>query len=84
MSEKLAEVLKAALSLTEGERLELADLLADLLADSVVPPPGPSYPDFPAELRRRYAEMESGRVQGISAEESLRRVREVLDGEATR
>lgn len=73
MSEQTAQLLPTLLALPVADRLELLDALSASLA----PPRGSSDadPDFDATLDRRLADMESGRVKGVPAEEVLERLR---------
>jgi len=75
MPQTLAELLDAALTLPESERAELADLLAA----SIPSPPSALHPAWAAELRRRVAEIESGRVASVPWAEVRRQVQAQLD-----
>ena len=77
MPQTVAELLDAALALPETERAELAEFLAA----TITSPPSSLHPAWAAELRRRAAEIDSGRVQPILWEEVRRQVQAQLDGE---
>lgn len=62
MSQTVAEILDAALALSEPERAELTELLAA----SLTSPPSSLRPAWDAELRRRAAEVDSGQVKPVS------------------
>jgi len=66
MTPTLDSLYQAALALPEADRAELADRLLDSL-----PPAGPAglHPAWPAELRRRAAQVDSGEVTPVSWEE---------------
>ena len=68
MSQTVAELLDAALALPEPERAELAELIAA----SLTSPPSALHPAWPAELRRRAAEIDSGTVRPVSWDEVRR------------
>lgn len=70
MSQTVAELLDAAMALSEDERSELAELIEA----SLPPVPRGLHPDWPAELRRRYDEVKSGAVKAIPWEEVRRRL----------
>jgi putative addiction module component (TIGR02574 family) len=70
MSQTVAEILDAALALSEPERAELAELLAASLNS----PPGSLHPAWGAELRRRAAEIDSGKVKPVPWDEVRRQV----------
>ncbi|HEU5117327.1 MAG TPA: addiction module protein, partial [Isosphaeraceae bacterium] len=70
MSRTVAELLDDALTLPEPDRAELAELLAA----SLTSPTGSLHPDWAAELRRRAAEVDSGRVQPVAWEEVRQQV----------
>lgn len=71
MSDQFESILKAALSLSEMQRV----LLIDELVESLPPETGPySDEEMIAELERRKAEMEEGRVKPIPWEEVRRRL----------
>jgi putative addiction module component (TIGR02574 family) len=74
MPRTVAELLEAALALPEEERAELAELLAATLTS----PPSRLHPDWAAELRRRAAEIDSGKVRPIPWEEIPRTVAGML------
>lgn len=77
VSQLFAEILKAALALSESERAELVDLLAD----SLEPPPGPLHPAWKDEIRRRVAEYDAGKAKGIPWEEVQREAERLLEGD---
>lgn len=73
MSESVEKLKAALLELPEAERLAIADFLYASL-----PPPGvlsADDPEFDALLDRRLADLESGRVKGVPAEEVMARLR---------
>ena len=74
MPQTVAELLDAAMTLSESERAELAELLAA----TVDAPAGRLHPAWATEIRRRSAEVESGAVRPVSLAESLKRVEQVL------
>lgn len=70
MPQTVAELPEAALVLPEAERAELAELIAATISSS----PSTLYPAWVAELRRRVAEIGSGKVQSIPWDEVRRQV----------
>jgi putative addiction module component (TIGR02574 family) len=79
MTQKVAELLEAALALPEAERAELAELIAATI------PSGSSslHPAWAAELRRRAAEIDSGQVAPVPWEEVRRQIQAQLDGDGS-
>ncbi len=77
MPHTVAELFAAALALPESEREELAELLAATISI----PPSSLHPAWAAELRRRAAEIDSGKVQPIPWEEVRRQVQAQLDAD---
>ncbi|MCI0702173.1 MAG: addiction module protein [Planctomycetia bacterium] len=75
MSQAVAELLNAALALSESERAELAELLAATLTS----PPSSLHPAWAAELRRRADQIDSGQVKPIPLDEVRRQVQAQLD-----
>jgi putative addiction module component (TIGR02574 family) len=75
MSQAVAEILNAALALSESERAELTELLAA----SLTSPPSSLHPAWTAELRRRAAEIDSGNVNPIPWDEVRRQAQAQLD-----
>lgn len=75
MSQAVAEVLNAALALSEDERAELAELIEASLSA----PPGGLHPAWSAELRRRAAEIDSGAVKPVPWDEVCKQVQAQLD-----
>lgn len=75
MSQAVADILNAALALSEPDRAELADLLAA----SLTSPPSSLHPDWAAELRRRAAGVDSGQVKPVPWDEVRRQVQAQLD-----
>ncbi len=75
MSQTVAEILDAALALSESERAELTELLAA----SLTSPPSSLHPEWAAELRRRASEVDSGKVKPVSWDEVRRQVQAQLD-----
>ena len=74
MSAILESLTNQALALTPDERAELIERLADSL------PPPALHPDWDAEIARRVAELESGLVPSIPADEVMAKVRALLAG----
>lgn len=69
MSDRFEDILKAALALSEMQRV----LLIDELVESLPPETGPySDEEMLAELERRHAEVEQGLVKPIPWEEVRR------------
>jgi putative addiction module component (TIGR02574 family) len=66
MPPTLDAVLADALKLSPQERAELAEALAD----SVLPAPA-LHPDWEAEIARRVADMDAGRMRFVAADEAL-------------
>lgn len=77
MSQTVADILSAALTLPEPDRAELAELITA----SLTSPSGSMHPAWAAELRRRAAEVDSGRVQPVAWEEVRRQVLADLDAD---
>lgn len=75
MSQAVAELLNAALALSEAERAELSELIAASLAA----PTTTLHPAWSAEVRRRAEEVDSGKVQPIPWQEVQRKAQELLD-----
>ncbi len=75
MNTSVPHLLKAALTLPEGDR---ADLAYQLL--SSLPMPGTSYEDtgFATEVERRIAEFDAGHVSAASLDDVTSRVRNAL------
>ena len=71
----VAELLNAALALSEVERAELAVLLEA----SLTPSPGSMHPSWAAELHRRAAEVDSGQLTPVPWDEVRRQVQAQLD-----
>lgn len=67
----LEQVAESALELPEAERAVLVERLTDSLAGHDT---GLS-PEWSSEIRRRWDELQTGKVQGIPGEEALARVR---------
>jgi putative addiction module component (TIGR02574 family) len=78
MSQTVAELLDAALSLPEPERAELVELLTA----SLDAPPSSLHPAWKDEIRRRAAELDSGQVKPIPWEVIRREVEAELDAKA--
>jgi putative addiction module component (TIGR02574 family) len=76
MSQAVADLLNAALALSETERAELTELLAALLSTEA----SSLHPAWSAELRRRAAEVDSGSVKPIPWDEVRRQAQAQLDG----
>jgi putative addiction module component (TIGR02574 family) len=79
MSQIVAELLHAALTLSEPERAELVELLAA----SLTSPTSSLHPSCAAELRRRVAEIDSGQLQPVPWDEVRRQVQAQLDSDGT-
>jgi putative addiction module component (TIGR02574 family) len=77
MSQRVADLLDAALALSESDRAELADLLAASLS----PLPSSLHPAWADELRRRVAEIESGHLQRIPWNEVRRQAQVQLEAD---
>lgn len=77
MSPTTEEFLSVALTLSEGDRLELADALMASLEAEDQPPFDDSWR---AVIRRRSAELRSGKVKPVPWEEVKRRARERASG----
>lgn len=75
MSQTVAELLDAALALPEAERAELTELLAASLTSS----PSALHPEWAGELRRRAAEIDSGKVKPVPWDEVRRQIQAQLD-----
>ena len=73
MTQAAEQVLEAAMTLSESERMELAAVLWE----SVEEGRGPQLsPEWRAEIARRIAEIDSGQVQLLSEEEVNARLTE--------
>jgi putative addiction module component (TIGR02574 family) len=79
MPQTVAELLDAALKLPESERAELVELIAA----SIPTPPSSLHPDWAAELRRRAAEIDAGKVRPVPWDEVRRQVQAQLDSGVT-
>ena len=75
MTESVARILNEVERLSAGEREELADRLVESLVHDV--PPDVQRAQI-AEVRRRIAEVDSGDVSPVSAEEVFERVRRMV------
>ena len=75
MSETVARILGEVDQLSVAAREELADRLAETLAQI---PPAIQAAQL-TEVRRRISEVESGEVSVISGEEAMRRVRRLVE-----
>ena len=76
MSQAVADLLNAALALSETERAELAELLAASLSAEA----SSLHPAWSAELHRRAAEVDSGTVKPIPWDEVRRQAQAQIDG----
>ena len=74
MSPAVTELLNAVLALPEPDRSDFVELIAV----SVEPPPRGLHPAWGPELRRRIADLDSGKTKCIPLEEFLRGVDEQL------
>jgi putative addiction module component (TIGR02574 family) len=75
MSTNLDQLTADALKLPQRDRVQLARRLVSTLEDEVE---ADTEALWFAEAERRLEELRSGKVQGISAEDSFRNAREVL------
>lgn len=76
MSPKSTELLKQALELSVEERADLAAQILESLDSSDDPSVQAAWL---AEIERRMADLDSGRVQGVSLEEAKRQLRSTLE-----
>ena len=74
MSPAVTELLNAVLALPEPDRSDFVELIAV----SVEPPPRGLHPAWGPELRRRIADLDSGKSKCIPLEEFLQAVDEQL------
>lgn len=74
MGSTLDALMADALRLSPAERSELIGRLADSML-----PPAPLHPAWDDELARRVAEMDSGAVESIPAEQVLAQLRRLSD-----
>lgn len=75
MTKAVAHLLEEAEQLSASERAELADRLVESLAHDLAPELAGAQL---TEVRRRVAEVESGKVALIPGEEALARVRQIV------
>ena len=79
MPRTVAELLDAALALPEAERAELAELI-----EATIPsPPSSLHPAWADEIRRRAADIDSGKVKPIPWDEVHRQVSSQLDADGS-
>ena len=64
----------AALQLSPQDRAEVIEPLID-----TVLPPSPLHPEWEVEIARRVAEMDTGRVEGIPAQQVFARMRALIE-----
>jgi putative addiction module component (TIGR02574 family) len=76
MTATVARILSEVEQLSAGEREELTDRLVQSLAHDIPPEVQSAHI---AEVRRRIAEVESGKVSLVSGEEAMERVRRLVD-----
>jgi putative addiction module component (TIGR02574 family) len=76
MTQEAAELLRKALALPASERADLAGSLLESLDEAQDPSVEAAWED---EVDRRLAEIDSGAVKPISAEEARRRLSSVLE-----
>ena len=76
MTATVARILSEVEPLSAGEREELTDRLVQSLARDIPPEVQSAHI---AEVRRRIAEVESGKVSLVSGEEAMERVRRLVD-----
>lgn len=74
----LDDVTEQALKLTAEERAELIGRLAGTL-----PPAPPLHPSWEAEIARRVAEMDAGRVESVPAEQVFAEMLDIIAGKVT-
>lgn len=74
MTDQLAELIKRGRALPPDEREHLVDQLLESLNERAV---GDLNPEWQAEIARRVAEIDSGAVQGIPAEEVFEKARKI-------
>ena len=74
MNATLETVEAAALQLSSQDRAELIERLID-----TVLPPSPLHPEWEAEIARRVAEMDTGLVEGIPAQQVFARMRALIE-----
>jgi hypothetical protein len=75
MTEAVAQILAEVARLSPPERADLADRLAETLADSIPPEIERAQIDV---VRRRIAQVESGEVRLIPGEEAIEQVRRLV------
>ena len=75
MTTTLEAVETAALGLSIPERAELIQRLIE----TVLPPPTPLHPEWEAEIKRRLADLDSGRTQAVPAEHVFAEVRAMIE-----
>jgi putative addiction module component (TIGR02574 family) len=76
MTQEAAELLKKALALPASERADLVGSLLESLDDVQDPSVAAAWDE---EVGRRMAEIDSGAVKPVSAEEARRRLSSVLE-----
>jgi putative addiction module component (TIGR02574 family) len=81
MTQAVAQILEAAARLSPAERAELAERIAESVADDV---PHDVAQAQLAEVRRRVAQVESGEVARIPGEGALAHVRGLVVSDAIR
>ena len=81
MTQKVARILSEAEQLSVAEREDLADRLVESLVRDIPPEIQRAHT---GEVRRRIAEVESGRVSLVSGEEAMERVRRLVDSARAR
>jgi hypothetical protein len=76
MTQKVARILDEAEQLSVAEREELTDRLVESLVRDIPPEIERAHI---TEVRRRIAEVASGKVSLVSGDEAMRRVRQLVD-----
>lgn len=76
MTKAVGKILEEAKQLSSDERADLADRLAETLAEEISPEIESAQL---AEVKRRIAEVESGKVSLIPGDDALAHVRRVVD-----
>ena len=75
MTQAVAHILEEAAQLSAPERAELADRIVESLAHNI---PSDLATAQVAEVRRRIAEVEAGKVSLVPGDEALARVRQLV------
>ena len=75
MTEKVARILDEARQLSAGEREDLAERLVESLTHNI---PADVEARQVSEVKRRIAEIDSGKVSVVSGEEAMRQIRHLV------